>query len=181
MSQKHQAIKDAALIAILASILFVQQLALSFLPNVQFTTLLIVLYSRVIGFKKTSLVVVLHVLAVNILSPFGPVILMQIPAMLIGWLLIPFLLHTVFKKAKSAWALAIFGFFFGFVYGWLFIPVSVWLLDIPFLSYLYADVLFEIIMGVSNFLTILWLYAPLKKLLMDQKSRYYMTLYEPRN
>jgi len=180
MSQKHQAIKDASLIAILASILFVQQLALSFLPNVQFTTLLIVLYSRVFGFKKTTFVVILHVLAINILSPFGPVIPMQVPAMVIGWLLIPICLHTVFKNMKTAWALAVFGFFFGFVYGWLYIPVSVWVLDVPFLTYLYADILFEIVMAVSNFLTILWLYDPLKKLLMEQKDRYYMTAYEPR-
>lgn len=181
MSQKHQAIKDAALIAVLASILFVQQIALSFLPNVQFTALLIVLYSRIIGFKKTMLIVVIHVFAINILSPFGPVIPMQIPAMLIGWLLIPILLHTVFKKFTSAWMLALFGFFFAFVYGWLFIPVSVWVLGIPFLSYLYADLLFEIIMAVSNFLTILWLYEPLKKILLEQKARYYMTISEPRN
>jgi len=174
MSQKHQAIKDSALIAIFASILFVQQVALSFLPNIQFTALLIVLYSRVLGFKKTSLIVIIHVFAINILSPFGPVIPMQIPAMVVGWLLIPILLHTIFKKAESAWSLAIIGFLFGFIYGWLFIPVSIWILDIPFLNYLYADILFEIIMAVSNFLTILWLYEPLKKLLIELKNRYYM-------
>ncbi len=181
MSPKHQAIKDAALIAVLTSILFVQQLVLSFLPNVQFTTLLIILYAKVIGFKKTSLIVVLHVMAVNILSPFGPVIPMHIPSMLIGWFLIPLLLCTVFRKLNTAWTLAIFGFFFGFVYGWLFIPVSVFILDVPFLDYLYADLVFELIMGVSNFLTILWLYEPLKKLLVDQKSRYDMTSYQIKN
>ncbi|MBN2300408.1 MAG: hypothetical protein JXC31_04375 [Acholeplasmataceae bacterium] len=178
MSQKHQAIKDAALIAVLTSILFVQQLALSFLPNVQFTTLLIVLYAKVIGFKKTSLVVLLHVMAVNILSPFGPVIPMQIPAMLIGWFLIPLLLCTVFRKLKTAWALAVFGFFFGFIYGWLFIPVSVFILDVPFITYFSADIVFELIMAVSNFLTILWLYDPLKKLLVEQKSRYDIVSYQ---
>ncbi|MCF7931416.1 MAG: hypothetical protein K9L02_07910, partial [Acholeplasmataceae bacterium] len=145
------------------------------------TTLLVVLYSRIIGFKKTMLIVIIHVFAINILSPFGPVIPMQIPAMLIGWLLIPILLHTVFRKFSSAWTLAIFGFFFGFVYGWMFIPVSIWILEIPFLTYLYADVLFELIMAVSNFLTILWLYEPLKKILIEQKARYYMTISEPRN
>lgn len=181
MSQKHQAIKDAALIAVLASILFVQQIALSFLPNIQVTTLLIVLYSKIIGFKKTSLIIIIHVFAINILSPFGPVIPMQVPAMLLGWLLIPILLHTVFKKLNSAWTLAVFGFFFGFVYGWMYIPVSVWVLGVPFLTYLYADVLFELIMAVSNFLTILWLYEPLKKILLEQKARYYMTISEPRN
>ncbi len=180
MSQRHQAIKDAALIAVLTSILFVQQLALSFMPNVQFTTLLLVLYAKVIGFKKTSLIVVIHVMAVNILSPFGPVLPIQIPAMLIGWFLVPFLLTTIFRKFNSAWSLAIFGFFFGFVYCWMYIPASVFILDIPFLTYLYADIVFELIFAVSNFLTILWLYEPLKKLLIEQKSRYDIISYQPK-
>ncbi len=175
MSKKHQTVKDAALIAVLASILFVQQLALSFIPNVQFTTLLLILYTKIIGFKRTTLVVVIHVMITNILSPFGPVIPLQIPAMLIGWLLIPILLSTVFKNLDSPISLAIFGLIFGFIYGWLFIPVSVFVLDVPFVTYFVADLVFEIIMATSNFLIIFWLYDPLKKLLKELKDKYDMT------
>lgn len=178
MSEKHQAVKDAALIAVLASILFVQQLALSFIPNVQFTTLLLILYTRVIGFKRTALVVIIHVMIINILSPFGPVLPLQIPAMLIGWLLIPILLSTVFKKMNSVLSLAIFGLVFGFIYGWLFIPVSVFVLNVPFITYFLADVVFEIIMATSNFLIIFWLYEPLEKLLTELKNKYDLTSYQ---
>jgi len=119
-------------------------------------------------------------MAVNILSPFGPVLPIQIPAMLIGWFLIPLLLTTVFRKFNSAWSLAIFGFFFGFIYCWMYIPASVFILDIPFLTYFYADIVFELIFAVSNFLTILWLYEPLKKLLREQKLRYDIISYQPK-
>jgi len=173
MSIKHQAIKDAALIAVLASILFVQQLALSFLPNIQFSMLLVVLYTKVLGFKKTSLIVIIHVMVINILSPFGPVIPMHIPSMLVAWLLVPILLTTVFKKVERVFTLASLGFLFGFIYGWAFIPVSVFVTGIPFMEYLYMDLVFELIMAVSNFLTIYWLYEPLKKMLISQRDKYY--------
>lgn len=173
MSIKTKHIKDIALIAILAAVLFAQQIALSFIPNVSFTALLIILYTRLLGFKKTTMIVVVHVIAVNLLSPFGPVLPLHIPSMLLGWMLIPILLSTIFRKFKSVWTLAIFGFIFGFIYGWMFIPVSVFALGIPFMEYLIMDLIFELIMGIANFLAILWLYEPMYKFLSQQLFKYY--------
>lgn len=173
MGIKTKHVKDVALIAVLAAILFAQQIALSFIPNVSFTAFLIILYTRLLGFKKTTMIVVVHVIATNLLSPFGPVLPLHIPSMLIGWILIPVLLSTVFKNLNSVWGLSLFGFFFGFVYGWMFIPVSVFLLDIPFMEYFLMDLIFELIMGISNFLAILWLYEPMYKFLSHQLHKYY--------
>lgn len=161
-------IKDLTIIVVAASILFVQQLALSFIPNVQFSVLLIVLYTKVLGFKKTSLIIVIHVLAVNLFSPLGPVVPTLIPAMFIAWMLIPLLLTTLFKKLESAIYLSLFGFVYGFVYGWIYIPFTVWFLGTPFLPYLIWDIPFEIIMAISNMISILWLYDPLKKAFVHQ-------------
>lgn len=173
MGIKTKHIKDVALIALLGAVLFTQQIALSFIPNVQFTALLIVLYTRLLGFKKTTMIIVVHVIATNLLSPFGPVIPLHIPSMLIGWMLIPVLLTTIFKSLNSVWGLSCFGFIFGFLYGWMFIPVSVFALGIPFMEYLMMDLVFELIMGISNFLAILWLYEPLHQFLYHQLHKYY--------
>ena len=174
MSKQHQAIKDMTLIAICAAILFVQQLALSFLPNIQFSTLLIILYTKVLGFKKTTFIITIHVLVVNFFSPFGSLIPIYIPAMFIAWMIIPVLLTTVFKHLNHAFELSLFGLFFGFLYGWVFIPFSVFFLDVPFMEYFIMDLPFEMLMAISNFVTILWLYDLLKKLLLEQKERYYL-------
>lgn len=176
MIQKEKsmlAIKDTVLIALCAAILFVQQLALSFIPNVQITSLLIVLFTKTLGFKKTTLIVIIHVIVYNILSPFGPVLLTHLPFMLLAWLLIPILLQTVFKKMESSLALSIFGLFFGFVYGWMLIPPAVFISGVSFKAYLLMDIPFEIIMAISNFLTIFWLYEPLKRVFVDQIERFY--------
>ncbi len=172
MGKGQRAIKDAALIAICAAILFVQQLALSFLPNIQFSTLLIVLYAKVLGFRRTSLIIAIHVLAYNLLSPFGPVIPMYIPFMFVAWMIIPLSLHTFFRKVESSLGLAIFGIVFGFIYGWMFIPAAVFLTDAPFVAYLVMDIPFEIVMALSNFITIYWLFDPLKRVFYDQLMRF---------
>lgn len=172
MSISHKAIKDTALIAICAAVLFVQQLALSFLPNIQFSTLLIVLYAKVLGFKRTTLIITIHVLVYNLLSPFGSALPTHIPFMYLAWMLIPISLATFLKKVEGALGLAIFGIVFGFVYGWMFIPPVVLLTDTPFVAYLIMDIPFEIIMAISNFITIYWLYDPLKKVLVDQLMKF---------
>ena len=172
MSKSHQAIKDTALIAICAAVLFVQQMAFSFLPNIQLSTLLIVLYAKVLGFKRTSLIIVIHVIAYNLLSPFGSVIPVYIPFMFVAWMLIPISLSTFLKKIESSLGLALVGLVFGFVYGWMYIPPAVFITGTPFVAYLVMDIPFEIVMAISNFITILWLYYPLKNVLYDQLIRF---------
>ena len=68
MTLKHsKTLKELTLMVVCASILFVQQISLSFIPNVQFSVLLIILYTKMLGFKKTSLIIVVHVAAINLL------------------------------------------------------------------------------------------------------------------
>jgi len=169
---QKQLIKDTALIAICAAVLLVQQMAFSFLPNVQLTTLLVVIYAKVLGFKRTSLIVIIHVLAYNILSPFGAVTPIHLPSMFIGWMLIPISLRTFLKKVESPMGLATFGLIFGFVYGWVYIPAQVFFIGSPLIPYLMMDIPFEIVMGITNFLTIYWLYLPLKKAFAEQLDKF---------
>jgi energy-coupling factor transport system substrate-specific component len=168
MGSVNRTLKETIILSMCAAVLFVQQLALSFLPNIQLSVLLVVLYTRVFGFRKTSLIIIVHVLVTNILSPFGPVIPVFIPAMVIAWMLVPVLLTTVFRHVRSALGLALFGLFYGFVYGWVYIPFAVFLTGAPFAAYALMDIPFEILMAISNFTTILWLYDPLHRMLNRQ-------------
>jgi hypothetical protein len=169
--ENNNALKETALIALLAAILFVQQILLSFIPNVSFTVLLLFLYSKILGFRKTAIIILIHVTAINLLSPFGPLLPVHIPSMIFGWLIIPIFLTTIFKKVEDPFTLAFLGLIHGFIYGWVYIPVSVFLLDIPFKEYFLMDLIFEVIMAVSSFVTILWLYKPLYKFLEKQLDK----------
>ncbi len=163
-------VKRLILIAMCTTVLFVQEQMLMIVPNVQFTTLLIVLYASMFRFRETVAIVVVYVLLDNMfMSSFHP---LYTPPMFIGWLTIPVMYHTLLRKTKREMTLAFFGLFFGFYYGWVFIPFRMIEQGVGvFWNYLILDIPFEIIMAVSNFLTILWLYRPLYKTLSDEMTR----------
>ena len=147
-------------IAMCITILFVQEQMLLIIPNVQFTTLLIMLYVSLFKARESVLIIIVYVLLDNLyMSSFHP---FYTAPMLLAWLSIPLFYHTVLRRTKSEVKLALFGLFFGFFYGWVYIPFRMFEFGISeFWPYLLLDIPFEIIMAVSNFVTILWLYKPL--------------------
>ena len=87
--------------------------------------------------------------------------IMYTPWMLIGWLIIPITLCTIFKKVNSNIILAFLGVFYSFIYCWLYIIPNVMILEIDPLAYFVSDIPFELILAGSSFLSILLLYDPL--------------------
>ena len=155
--------KDITIIAVFSAILFVQELALSFIPNVQLTVFLLVLYSKVFGFKKTTIIILIHTILDNLVM--GSLNLIYFPFMLIGWLIIPIVTTTILKKTNNIIVLAIFGVIFSLTYCWIFMIPNVLFYEINVLVYLSTDIVFEIVLAISSFLTILWLYYPCSKLI----------------
>jgi len=160
-------LKRLILIAMAVTIIFVQEQLLMFLPNVQLTTLLIILFVTVFKFKESVIMIVVYVLLDNLflggLNPF------TMGAMLAAWMLIPIAWHTVLGKTRNVQALAIFGFVFGFVYGFVFIPFTMIQTEVFELwPYMLADLPFQGIMATTNFLTVLWLYEPLYKVFEEE-------------
>lgn len=160
---KRISIKDLTIIAACAAILFVLEQLLSFLPNIQLTVFLIVLFSKKLGFIKTAIIVIIHTVLDNLVM--GSFNIMYFPFMLIGWLMIPILLSTLFKRCESPIILALLGLLFSFVYSWLYIIPNVIILDVDPLAYFISDFIFEIILAASSFLSILWLYKPCARIL----------------
>ena len=155
-------IKDITLIALLTTILFVQEQLLSILPNIQLTVFLLVLYSKKLGFIKTTIICFIHVLLDNLIMGSFNVIYM--PFMFIGWMIIPISLNTIFKKVNSNILLAFLGLLFSFLYCWIYIIPNTLILEVSFISYLVADILWEVLLSTSSFLTILLLYEPCSNL-----------------
>jgi energy-coupling factor transport system substrate-specific component len=155
-------IKDLVTISLLATIIFVLEMALAFLPNVQLTVLFIILYTKTLGFKKTFVIVTIYFILDAII--YGGLLLAYIPFMYIGWMIIPISLSTVFRKIDSSFGLALLSILFALLYSWIFIIPSVFIFNIPFLGYLIADIPFEILLVSSSYFSVLFLYEPLKKL-----------------
>lgn len=154
---------DIVLIAILSSVLFAQEQVLTFLPNVQLTVFLLVLYSKKLGMLRTIIIVIIYVVLDNVVM--GSMSLYYTPTMLVGWLIIPITLNTIFKKVESNFGLALLGVLYSFIYSWLYIIPSSLLTQVSPLTYLISDVLFEIILAMSSFISILLLYSPCAKVI----------------
>jgi len=157
-------IKDITTIAFFTAILFVQEQLLTFLPNVQLTVFLIVLYSKVFGLPKTLIIVLIHTILDNIImSSFS---FYYFPFMLLGWSMIPIIVCTLLKKTENALIIAIVGAMCSFIYCWSFVIPTAIFTNASIIAYLIGDITFEIILAISSFLSILWLYNPCYKLLI---------------
>lgn len=157
-NKKSQTIKDITLISIMITILFVQEQLLSSLPGIQLTIFLIVLFSKKLGLLKTLIIVLIHVLLDNLVM--GSFSLLYTPAMLIGWLIIPLTLCTLFKKVNSPFLLGLLGALYAFIYSWLFLIASYLVMHVDVLVYFIADIFYEVVLAACSFVSILLLYKP---------------------
>ena len=99
MKKSYITVKDITITSIFAVILFVQEQLLFFLPNITFTMLLIVLYSKKLGCFKTIFINLVYVLLDNLFN--GSFNLLFVVFMFIGWSIVPILLNTIFKKVNN--------------------------------------------------------------------------------
>ena len=159
MKKSIISVKDITIASILAAILFVQEQILFFLPNITFTMLLIVLYSKKLGCIKTIFINLVYVLLDNIFG--GAFNLLFVVFMFIGWSITPILLNTVFKKVNNNILLAVIGVLCSFLYSWILIIPGCITFNTDFISYLKMDITWEVVMATSSFLTILFIYKPL--------------------
>ncbi len=151
-------VKDIVVLSALTTILFVSEQLLSFIPNVQITFLLLFVYSGVLKTKKTLLIILIHVLLDNLfMSSFN---IAFIPFMFIGYSLIPITINLF--KIESEIKLSFLGALLSVIYTTLYVIPNVILLNINFIDYLIADIPFTIILAISSFVSILWLYKPIK-------------------
>jgi hypothetical protein len=157
----HNKIKDITLCAICTSILVVQEQILAFLPNIQLTLFLMVVFSKKLGLIRTIIIITCYTLIDGLIG--GPFNIIYITFMLIGWLIIPILLCTIFKKVQSPLYLALLGVMFAFTYSWINIIPNLILTSATIISYLIADYPFELLLAASSFLSILWLYTPIER------------------
>ncbi len=160
---KPLTVKDISIMVMLTAILFVQEELLTLIPNIQFTFLLIMLYGAVLGPKKASLIVLIHVLLDNLfMSSFIPTVILPMLigheiTMLIGYLL----------KNNNLIILSIGITISSLIYAFLFFITTIYVYEINPIAYLIADIPFDIILIACNILCVILLYKPLYKILDD--------------
>ena len=155
--------KNLVLISVLSATIFALEQALIFLPNITLTVFLIILFSKCLDLKKSLLVILIYVLLDNLfMGTMNPIFLVFI---FLGWSIIPITLHTIFKNINSSIALACLSLVYSLLYCLSFVIPTVLIYHIDPVVYLMNDVVFEIILMISSFVSVLWLYEPCYKVL----------------
>ena len=161
-------LKILVLLALLACVLFVQEEALFFLPNIQFTFLLLICYVDCLGFRKTSLIVFAHVLLDNLVM--GSLSLIVVIPMLVGYI-ITILIKKAYHK-DNVYIIGLFGSLGAIVYSLSFLITNAFFLEIDIWAYFLADIPFTLILVISTYLSIIWLYKPIIKIINQQYQKY---------
>lgn len=152
-------IKELSILAFMTVILFVQEELLTFIPNVQFTFLLMAVYTAVFGLKRSMMIVFVHVMLDNIvMGSMTPIVVIP---MLIGYIIYVTLIYLV--KNKNLVVIVLVASLGSLIYCYTFMVANALFLDINIYAYFIADIPFEILLVLSTVLTITYLYRPLCK------------------
>lgn len=139
-----------------AIIVVLEYLFLS-LPNVSLTPLLFAVYFSARSYRQSMYVITIYML-VEILQ-WG-VSLWVVP-MWIGWIL----WMVIVKRCKNDICLPVAGAIFAYLYGALFMPLTVIIYGVDWWGYLVADFPFATTMALGNVLTLSLLHKRLTNLL----------------
>ena len=166
--------KDIVVVGLLSAILVSAQIILSFLPNIEIVSLLILIFSIRLGAKKTVCITLLYS-ALNIL-------IWGLHLSTIGYFFIWSGYAVVCNKFKRflnkditvAIFLGVFGLIFGALFAILYIPMGV---SFAF-SYWINGLIFDLIHCISNFIIGIWVFSPLlsgfdKAIKTTHKMSYY--------
>ena len=94
--KQNNVVFELILIALLSAILFIQEEILTIVPNVQLTIFLLILYSKKLGLKRTTIIIFIHVILDNFFV--GSFNIIYNIFMFIGWEIIPLIINFFFKK-----------------------------------------------------------------------------------
>jgi len=146
----------------LLAVLFVQEQLLAFDINVQLTVLLLAVYATVLPPPLLYPLVGGYVLLDNLFM--GSFNWLYTPAMFFAWFLFVILFRLI--RRRALWQKVVFATLFGFVYGWIFaIPHAITFGFDRLWPYLVTDLGAEVTMAAVDFVTVLFLYEPLRRLL----------------
>lgn len=144
----------------LALILALQEELLAFIPGFQLTFLLLMIYSELLSFKSTALIIFIYLVLDSFwMGSLNPFFFMSL---YLAWTIIPLSTKTIFKRKESLMASLAQSVLCAFSYCWLLALASAFIYQVDLKTYLKADIAYELALVVSNCLTVLWLYRPIK-------------------
>lgn len=140
------------------TIIFVLELALSFIPNINLTFVLFMILFQSYKVNVSIQYVMLYIVLQGVWWGYG---LYLIP-MTVAWIGFIFVTKSIKRVNNVLQSLIIGGY--AILYSSSFIPLAI-VYGIPIVAYIIADIPFTILLIINNFLTVLWLRPTLNTLI----------------
>ena len=161
-------IRNLVIDALLAATIIVLKEALTFLPNIEVVTLLIMIITMTFNLSDALLITLVYVITETILYGFG---IHTIPYIFV-WFLIVFITYVLRKSINNYIKASILSFMFGLLFD---LPFS-----IPFfilsvntgISYLLNGAVCSVVHALGNFILMVLLYDVLIKKFKELHARY---------
>jgi energy-coupling factor transport system substrate-specific component len=168
-TQKNSiSVKDIIIIGMMSAVLVTVQVALSFLPNIELVSLLIIIFTLVFRWRALFIIYV-FIFVEGLIFGFGQ--------WWFSWLYIwpiLFLIAMLFNKIHSFIVWAIISCVFGLVFGALnALPVIIISGMYAGFAYWIQGIIFDVVHGIGNFVTALLLFHPLYYLINKINKQFY--------
>ena len=160
--------KDIALIGITSAVMIVLQVALRFLPNIEFVSLLVILYTLIIGWK-TLYIIYVFVFVQGLIYGFH----LWWISYLYVWTVL-FFIVMLLKKNQSPYFWTFVSSIYGLAFGALCSIPYLFIGGLPMaLANWVSGIPFDIVHCIGNFIVALIFFKPLYELFTYIMSRWY--------
>jgi len=150
--------KDIALIGLLSASITSGKLILSFIPNVEIVSLLLIVYTVTFGLNRSILVSIIFTTTEIFIYGFSTWLLVYY----LIWPMLVIITHLIKKIIKSEYGYATVAGLFGLFFGLFFAIVESFFYGYAYgLTYWVRGIPFDILHGVSNFIIVLLLFNPI--------------------
>ena len=156
--------RELILLSFLSILVTVGKMSLATIPNVEIVSFLFILYTIVLGVRRSLLVSVVFSTTEILIWGFG---LWTFGYYLI-WPLLILITHLLRRRIKGAFGWAIVSGLFGLSFGLLFAIYTAPLTNINIFIYWVNGIMFDIVHMIGNFTLMLILYKPIKRVLEKQ-------------
>ena len=161
-------VRKIAFVAIMAGITFASQILLAGLPNIEIVSVLFLICALSLKLSTSLMISIIFVLLEGLYWGFADWVI----GYLYIWPLYIIIGYSLKRMIKTSLSAAFVNGLFGLVFGSLFALQYLLFFGPHFaLSYIISGLLFDITHGISNFLLMLILFEPLRRVIILVKSK----------
>lgn len=159
--------RELILLSFLSILITVGKVSLASIPNVEVVSFLFIVYTVVLGYKRSLLISVIFSTTEILIWGFG----LWTFGYYLFWPLLVMITHLFSRRIKGALGWAIVSGLFGLSFGLLFAIYTAPLTKVNIFVYWMNGITFDLVHMVGNFFIMLILYKPIKQVLETQLEK----------